>query len=61
MAKYVISKSTNGQYWFVLKSSNGQTVVTSETYTTKQACKDGIEFVKKYAADATTEDATGER
>ena len=61
MAKYVISKNKSNQYWFVLKSSNGQTIVTSETYTTKQACKDGIYFVKSYAAEADTEDVTGER
>lgn len=61
MAKYVIKKGSNGQYWFVLKSANGQTVVTSEMYTTKQACKDGITFVKTNAAGATTDDETGER
>ena len=58
MAKFVIKKNNNPDYWFVLKASNGQIVVTSEMYTTKQACKDGIEFVKTYAASATTEDDT---
>jgi uncharacterized protein len=62
VAKFVISKNYKGEYWFVLKSTNNwQTVVTSETYTTKQACKDGINFVKSNAADASTEDTTGER
>ncbi len=35
MAKYVIRKATNDQYWWVLKAGNGETLLTSETYTAK--------------------------
>ncbi|MBU7570471.1 MAG: YegP family protein [Flavobacterium sp.] len=42
MAKYVISKATNGQFWWVLKAGNGETILTSETYTTRQSCLDGV-------------------
>lgn len=42
MAKYVIRKATNGQFWWVLKAGNGETILTSETYTTKQSCLDGV-------------------
>lgn len=35
MSKYIIRKTSNGQYWWVLKAPNGETLLTSETYTTK--------------------------
>lgn len=60
MAKFVIKKSSNDQYYFYLQV-NSNIVVTSETYTTKQSCKDSIESVKKNAADATIEDTTVEK
>lgn len=40
--KYVIRKSSNGQFYWVLNASNGQVLITSETYTTKESCKAGI-------------------
>lgn len=42
MGKYLIKKSSNGQFYWVLNASNGQTIITSETYTTKDNCKGGI-------------------
>ncbi|NAW50112.1 DUF1508 domain-containing protein [Elizabethkingia argentiflava] len=51
MAKYLIRKSTNGQYWWVLKAGNGETILTSETYTTKQNCLKGVESSKVNIAD----------
>jgi len=58
--KFVLSKSADGQYYFVLKAPNGETIAQSESYTTRSAAKNGIESVKKTAPDATTEDQTGE-
>ena len=37
----------NGEFQFNLKASNGQVILTSEGYTTKSACMNGIESVKK--------------
>lgn len=54
---FIIDKSKNGQWYFVLKGRNGETIVTSETYTSKQACKKGITAVKK-SLFATTIDLT---
>ena len=34
---FIISKSKDGQNYFVLKARDGQVLVTSETYTTKQS------------------------
>lgn len=50
--KFEIKKSTNGKYFFNLKAGNGQIILTSETYETKAACENGIESVRKNAADA---------
>jgi uncharacterized protein len=57
-AKFQIKKNVSGQYYFVLKAPNGETIVTSESYTTKQACKHGIDAVRKYAPVAKEEDLT---
>jgi uncharacterized protein len=42
MGKYLIKKSSNGQFFWVLNASNGQTLIKSETYVTKDGCKAGI-------------------
>ncbi len=56
--KFEIKKSKDDQFYFNLKAGNGEVVVTSETYTTKQNCKKGIEFTQNNAADADVEDLT---
>ena len=47
MGKFVITLRKNGEYQFNLKATNGQVILTSEGYTTKTACLNGIESVKK--------------
>ena len=47
MGKFVITKRKNGEFQFNLKASNGQVILTSEGYTTKVACLNGVESVKK--------------
>ncbi len=51
MGKFVVSTRTNGEFQFNLKADNGQVILTSEGYTTKAACENGIESVKKNAPD----------
>jgi len=51
MGKFVITKRTNGEFQFNLKAGNGQTILSSEGYTTKAACTNGIESVKTNAKD----------
>ncbi len=46
MGKYVIRKTTDDQYMFNLKAGNGEIILTSERYTTKAACKNGIASVQ---------------
>jgi len=47
MAKFVISKRSNGNYEFTLKSSNGQVILTSQEYTLLTACENGIDAVRR--------------
>ena len=42
----------SGEYYFRLKAKNGQIILSSQGYTTKTACQNGIESVKKNAGDA---------
>ncbi|MCR4859749.1 MAG: YegP family protein [Bacteroidales bacterium] len=49
MGKFVVTIRKNGEYQFNLKATNGQVILTSEGYTTKAACLNGIESVRKNA------------
>ncbi len=51
MGVFVISKRTNGEFQFNLKAENGQVILTSEGYTSRSSCDNGIESVKKNAPD----------
>ena len=57
--KFVIKKSGD-QYVFSLVAGNGETIATSERYTSKASAKNGIESVRKNAPDAPVDDQTGE-
>ena len=57
MGKYVLNATTTG-YTFHLKAGNGETILTSEVYSTKDACENGIESVRKNAPAANIEDQT---
>lgn len=60
MGKFVISPTKNGEYTFNLKAGNGEPILTaSETYTTLDSCKAGVESVRKNA-NAHVEDQTVE-
>lgn len=51
MGKFEITKRKNGEFQFNLKAGNGQVILTSEGYTTKSACNNGIESVRKNSQD----------
>ena len=42
MAKYIIRKTSGGQFWWVLAAANGNILITGETYTSKQNCLSGV-------------------
>lgn len=47
---FELSKSSDGQYRFVLKAGNGESILSSELYKTKSSAQNGIESVQKNAA-----------
>jgi len=57
-AQFEIFKDTANQYRFRLRAPNNKTIATSESYTTKDACKDTIDAVRKYAPTAVLQDLT---
>lgn len=52
MGKFVISKRANGEFQFNLNAGNGQTILSSEGYSSKAGCTNGVESVRKNAQDA---------
>ena len=48
MGKYVMNATKTG-YTFHLKAGNGETILTSEVYNSKQSCKNGIDSVVRNA------------
>lgn len=51
MGKFEITKRTNGDFQFNLKAGNGQVILTSQGYSAKAGCENGIESVRKNSAD----------
>ncbi len=54
--KFEIYTDKKGETRFRLKATNGQVIAASEGYTTKAACKNGIESVRKNAEGAAIEE-----
>lgn len=50
--KFEIYADKAGEFRFRLKATNGQVIAVSEGYTTMASCVNGVESVKKNAADA---------
>lgn len=44
---YEIKQAKDGQFHFNLKAGNHEVILSSELYTTKTACENGIESVQK--------------
>lgn len=51
MGKFEITIRKNGEFQFNLKAGNGQGILISEGYTTKAACMNGVESVRKNAQE----------
>ena len=59
MGKFAV-KTVKSGIKFNLKANNGEIIAVSEVYTTKSACLNGIESVRKNAPIAPVEDQTVE-
>ena len=51
MGKFEIKTAKDGQFYFNLKADNGEIILSSEMYTTKKSCENGIASVKKNAVE----------
>ena len=51
MGTFVIKTRTNGEFQFNLQAGNGQNILSSEGYSAKSGCLNGIESVKKNSQD----------
>ncbi len=49
---YELSKSSDGQFRFVLKAGNAETILTSELYKSLDSAKNGIASVQSNSPDA---------
>lgn len=47
MGKFIVSVRKNDEFQFNLQAGNGQLILTSEGYSSKSACMNGVESVKK--------------
>ena len=55
--KFEIYEDKAGEFRFRLKARNGEIILSSEGYKAKASCKNGVESVRKNAADAKVEEA----
>jgi len=51
VGKYVISKAKNGAFYFNLKATNGQTILTSGMFHTIAECLNAIDSARQYSSD----------
>ena len=56
MAKFVIFRGRDGQFYWHLKAPNGEIICQSEGYASKQGAQNGIVACKKYAPTAPVDD-----
>jgi uncharacterized protein YegP (UPF0339 family) len=51
MGNFVIKQATSGENYFNLKAANYQVILTSQMYSSKPACFNGIESVRVNCSD----------
>lgn len=56
--KFELYNDSKGKFRFRLKAGNGEIIAVGEAYESKSGALNGIESVKKNAADAAVDDQT---
>jgi len=56
--KFMVKKTSNGEFRFNLVATNGQVVATSESYKQKASALNTIASIQKNAGEAAVEDET---
>jgi uncharacterized protein YegP (UPF0339 family) len=60
-ARFVLKKTGAGRYYFVLQGPRGELLMSSESYTTKDAARRATEaIISSVSRTATVEDQTGD-
>lgn len=59
--KFEVYTDKAGEFRFRLKATNGQIIGVGEGYKKKESCLNGIESIRKNAADAKLEDARAQK
>ncbi len=57
--KFEVYQDKKEQFRFRLKAGNGQVIATGEAYSSKAACLNGIESIKKNAPEAPVVEVEG--
>jgi uncharacterized protein YegP (UPF0339 family) len=57
--KFVVKKTSNGEFRFNLVATNGQVVATSESYLQKASALNTIASIQKNAGGASVDDQSG--
>lgn len=50
-SQYILRKSKDDQFYFVLTADNNQTILKSEMYTAKSSAQNGVESVRANCSD----------
>lgn len=58
--QFEITKDAAGEYRFRLRAPNGEIIAISESYKSKDSCKNGIASIKENAPKAIIQDLTKE-
>jgi len=56
---FIVKKGPTGKFRFQLVAADGEIVVTSGAYMSKDACLRSVEALRQLAAEAALEDRTG--
>jgi uncharacterized protein YegP (UPF0339 family) len=51
MGKFIVKKAKNEEFQFNLKADNGQVILSSEMYSARSSCLNGIASVQKNCTD----------
>ena len=57
--KFELYTDAKGKFRFRLKASNGEIIAVGEAYESKTAAMNGIESIRRHAAEASVQDVTG--
>jgi uncharacterized protein YegP (UPF0339 family) len=58
LGTFFIRRSSDRQFYFVLKADNNETIATSEMYVSRAGCRNGIRSVRDNAPNAIVIDTT---